>query len=266
MAALARGRRAHHLLDQPRRDPRPASKAGRQRRVSLRGLPRDMPLRHPVGMSVTPTRFGAALFFTLALAPGFGRAAAAETIETRIERQGEYITVSASAVMQVDARIAWEVLSDYDNLAQFIPDMKSSRVVSRSGDRVVVEQKGEIGFFFYRQPVDVTLEVLEQPHRRKHPGSGDALRAGDFGCGGAVRLHRSLHPRLFPASVDRHADRAQDRRAPVPRHGRGDRAARRARARPAEGLKGPRTGSRLHSTPGRIPALRARRSPADQNL
>jgi ribosome-associated toxin RatA of RatAB toxin-antitoxin module len=127
-----------------------------------------MPLRHPVGMPVIPTRFGAALFalFTLAVAPGLVRAAAAEAIETRIERQGEYITVSASAVMQVDARIAWEVLSDYDNLAQFIPDMKSSRVVSRSGDRVVVEQKGEIGFFFYRQPVDVTLEVLEQPQRR----------------------------------------------------------------------------------------------------
>ena len=117
-------------------------------------------------MSVTPTRFGAALFFTLAVAPGLVRAAAAEAIETRIERQGEFITVNASALMQVDARIAWEVLSDYDHLAQFIPDMKSSRVVSRSGDRVLVEQKGDFGFFFYRQPVDVTLEVLEQPQHR----------------------------------------------------------------------------------------------------
>ena len=99
-----------------------------------------MPLRHAVGMAVTPTRFGAALFVTLAVAPGLVRAAAAEAIETRIERQGEYIAVNASAVMQVDARIAWEVLSDYDNLAQFIPDMKSSRVVSRDGNRVRVEQ------------------------------------------------------------------------------------------------------------------------------
>ena len=120
-------------------------------------------------MSVTPTRLGAALFFSLAVAPGLVRAA--EAIETRIERQGEYITVNASALMQVDARIAWEVLSDYDNLAQFIPDMKSSRVVSRDGDRVRVEQKGEFGFFFYRQPVDVTLEVLERP-----PHSIDARR------------------------------------------------------------------------------------------
>jgi len=100
------------------------------------------------------------------LAPGLVRAAAAEAIETRIERQGEYITVKASALMQVDARIAWEVLSDYDNLARFIPDMKSSRAVSRDGNRVLVEQKGEFGFFFYRQPVDVILEVVEEPRRR----------------------------------------------------------------------------------------------------
>src|SRR6266702_3040157 len=166
MAALARGRRAHHLLDQPRRDPRPASKAGSQRRVALRGLRRDMPLRHPVGMSATPTRFGAALFLTLALAPSLVGAAAGEAIETRIARQGEYITVNASALMQVDARIAWEVLSDYDHLAQFIPDMKSSRVVSRDGNRVRVEQKGDFGFFFYRQPVEVMLEVVEEPRRR----------------------------------------------------------------------------------------------------
>ncbi|TMH41632.1 MAG: cyclase [Betaproteobacteria bacterium] len=127
-----------------------------------------MRLRHAVRMSVNPVRSGSALFFTLftfALAPGLVRAAA-ETTETRIERQGEYITVKASALMQVDARIAWEVLSDYDNLAQFIPDMKSSRVVSRSGNRVQVEQKGEFGFFFYRQPVDVLLEVLEVPPHR----------------------------------------------------------------------------------------------------
>ena len=119
-------------------------------------------------MAVNPTRFGAAFFFALfalAVAPGPVRAAAG-AIETRIERQGEYIAVNASVLMQVDARIAWEVLSDYDNLAKFIPDMKTSRVVSRDGNRVLVEQKGEFGFFFYRQPVDVMLEVVEEPRRR----------------------------------------------------------------------------------------------------
>src|SRR5258708_28434318 len=128
MAALARRRRVHDLLDQPRRDPRPASKAGRQRSVRLQSLRRNMPLRHAVGMCATSIRFGTALLFTLAVVPGLVPAAAADAIEARIERQGEYITANPSVLMQVDARTAWEVLSDYDHLAQFIPDMKSSRV------------------------------------------------------------------------------------------------------------------------------------------
>lgn len=122
-------------------------------------------------MCVTLTdRYGRAAVLVAALALGAAlgvpAGAAAQGLAIEIERQGEFITINASARMHVEARIAWEVLSDYDRLAQFIPDMKSSRVVSRSGDRILVEQKGEIGFFFYRQPVDATLEVREQPQRR----------------------------------------------------------------------------------------------------
>jgi len=58
------------------------------------------------------------------------------------------------------------VLSDYDHLARFIPDLKSSRVVSREGNKVRVEQKGDVGFIFYKQPISVTLEVYEEPHHR----------------------------------------------------------------------------------------------------
>jgi carbon monoxide dehydrogenase subunit G len=94
--------------------------------------------------------------------------ALADPPEIRIQtsRDGEFVTVSAVADMQVDPRVAWEVLADYDHLADFIPDMKSSRVVSRSGNSVRVEQRGEIGFLFYRQSVDAILEILEEPPSR----------------------------------------------------------------------------------------------------
>ena len=92
--------------------------------------------------------------------------AAAQDLHVETSRDGEFVTVAASAELPADLRVAWEVLSDYNHLAQFIPDISSSRVVSRDGDKVVVEQKGTIGFFIYRQPVDVTLEVLEEPMRR----------------------------------------------------------------------------------------------------
>jgi carbon monoxide dehydrogenase subunit G len=90
----------------------------------------------------------------------------AQEVSIRTQRDGEFVLVSASALMQVDPDVAWAVLSDYDHLARFIPDMESSRVVSRDGNRVRVEQKGEMGFFFYKEPVNILLDVHEEPPSR----------------------------------------------------------------------------------------------------
>jgi len=68
--------------------------------------------------------------------------------------------------MQVDPRTVWAVISDYDRLAEFIPDMHSSRVIRRDGDQVLVEQTGEFGFLLFRQPIEVRLAVAESPPRR----------------------------------------------------------------------------------------------------
>jgi carbon monoxide dehydrogenase subunit G len=81
-------------------------------------------------------------------------------------RSGGVISVSASADMQAGLATAWAVLTDYDHLADFIPDMKSSRVVLRNADGALVEQKGAIDFLFFSQPVEVTLAVVEEPQKR----------------------------------------------------------------------------------------------------
>lgn len=99
---------------------------------------------------------------TLAAQP----AAAAGEIRFEADGEGELITIIASADMQVDPRTVWAVISDYDRLAEFIPDMHSSRVIRRDGDQVLVEQTGEFGFLFFRQPVEVRLSVAESPPRR----------------------------------------------------------------------------------------------------
>jgi len=108
-------------------------------------------------------RLGLALATTLVLAAA---AVQGQEMSIRTARDGEFVTVSASAMMKVDPGVAWSVLSDYDHLAKFIPDMKSSRVVSRQGNTVRVEQKGDVGFFFYREPVTMLLEVHEEPPTR----------------------------------------------------------------------------------------------------
>jgi carbon monoxide dehydrogenase subunit G len=102
----------------------------------------------------------------LLAAQSTARSAAAQEIAVEIAREGEFIAVRASAELKANPRIAWEVLTDYDHLAEFIPDIRSSRIVQRNPDGLLVEQKGEFGFFFFRQPIEVTMAVSEQPPRR----------------------------------------------------------------------------------------------------
>jgi len=118
-------------------------------------------------MSVTRTtrRPGSAVLIASCLlaAQCLLRPAAAEEIRVEVVRDGDFITVKASAELKASPRIAWEVLTDYDHLAEFIPDIHSSRVLRREADGVVVEQIGEFGFLFFRQRIEVTMAVSEEP-------------------------------------------------------------------------------------------------------
>lgn len=126
-------------------------------------LPPAATLLHPDGMpAVFPARLGATLMLVCALC----RAAAAQEIRFDAQRNGEAITVTAAAEFQADRGVAWGVLSDYDHLAEFIPDMRSSRIVERNGNGLVVEQKGEFSFLFFRQPVEIRMAVTEVPLQR----------------------------------------------------------------------------------------------------
>jgi ribosome-associated toxin RatA of RatAB toxin-antitoxin module len=92
--------------------------------------------------------------------------AAAQQVSIETSSRGGVVTVSASAEMRVDPSIVWSVISDYDHLAEFIPNMTGSRVTQRDGDNLLVEQTGEFGFLFFRQPVEVTLSIVESPVQR----------------------------------------------------------------------------------------------------
>ena len=90
----------------------------------------------------------------------------AQEIRFSAEREGEFVVVSAIVDLPVERGIAWEVLSDYDHYAEFIPDMRVSRVIWRDEDGMVVEQKGEVRFLIFRQAIDATTAVVEMPQRR----------------------------------------------------------------------------------------------------
>lgn len=84
-------------------------------------------------------------------------------VTTTVRRDGEFFLVTASAMLPVRRSVAWEVLTDYDRYSEFAPDIDYSRVVSRSANGVIVEQKGRMTFLFFSQPVEARLAVIESP-------------------------------------------------------------------------------------------------------
>lgn len=58
------------------------------------------------------------------------------------------------------------MLTDYGRYAEFIPDVTESRVISRRGREVQVEQKGEARVLFLGFPIDARLVVIEHPYER----------------------------------------------------------------------------------------------------
>jgi len=90
-------------------------------------------------------------------------AAAADDLSVDVDRNGRTFAVRASATVAAPVSTVWEVLTDYDNLARFIPGLSRSAVQVRSANRVVVEQKGEARFLVFSYPIEVRLEVIESP-------------------------------------------------------------------------------------------------------
>jgi len=100
--------------------------------------------------------------FAIALA---GPVAAGATIVVGSDRQGDAVEIRATAVLQADPDTTWRVLTDYGRYTEFIPDLRSSRVVARHGPVVTVEQSGDATLWPFRFPVEITFEIRESPPR-----------------------------------------------------------------------------------------------------
>ncbi len=132
-------------------------------------------------------------------------AAAAEDLVVEVERQGENsIEVKARATVAAAPALVWQVLTDYDGLARFIPGMGRSSVREKQGNRVIVDQSGEARFLVFAFPIEVRLEVTESPPDwiESHAVSGNLRRMNgrydvrpELGRGGSSLQYRgALEP------------------------------------------------------------------------
>lgn len=99
------------------------------------------------------------------MAQARSQVSAAEDIVVQVVRAGDAVTVDASLFAPVDLEIAWQVLCDFDRLADFVPSIEHSKIISKPGQPLVIEQRGLARFGPFGVPFDTVRSVELVPPR-----------------------------------------------------------------------------------------------------
>lgn len=93
-------------------------------------------------------------------------AVAAGAIDLHVDRKASLLEVRATIAAEAPAELCYAVIADFDRLADFIPGLRSSRIVSAPGQPPRLHQVGETTLGLSIYVIDVTLELeTDPPHQ-----------------------------------------------------------------------------------------------------
>jgi ribosome-associated toxin RatA of RatAB toxin-antitoxin module len=99
------------------------------------------------------------------LLPSPASADSQKSARTEVTLQGQIAQVRSRIEAPASIDVCYGVLADFDRLAEFIPDMQSSTIVSLPGDPLLLRQVGQTSTAFLTFAFDVTLAVtVDPPH------------------------------------------------------------------------------------------------------
>lgn len=82
----------------------------------------------------------------------------------RASRDGAFFfEVRAAGFTRATPQQAWRVLTDYERLTDFVPDLVSSKLLSRTPNAAVIEQQSRTGFLFLSLSVRMVVRIEERP-------------------------------------------------------------------------------------------------------
>jgi carbon monoxide dehydrogenase subunit G len=87
-----------------------------------------------------------------------------DAVRVTAKKDGQTITVDAVFKVAATQRQAWDVLTDFDHMPNFVPNLESSKVVSRSGNVLQVAQKGRETYGLLSFSFDNLREVELAPY------------------------------------------------------------------------------------------------------
>jgi hypothetical protein len=119
------------------------------------------------------------------------------------------VDIQAFIDVPADLPAAWGVLTDYNKLAEIVPDMESSRVVSKPGEAIKVYQRGNKSWLLVNMPLELVFRMDETPPSRIRfslvsGNIGDMYgewRLSTFGQGVRLKYLAHMKPGLFSPRV-----------------------------------------------------------------
>lgn len=139
------------------------------------------------------------------------------SLAVTVTQTGEAFVVEVMADVPVPLAEAWAVLTDFDHMAQFIGNIKSSRVVRREENTVWVRQEGVAQYgplsLPFKSEREIRLEPKQRIVARSLSGSMKRMeseaRLRQLTDGVQIRYHAEAVPdsalaRIFGATIVRH--------------------------------------------------------------
>ncbi|HEX7085713.1 MAG TPA: SRPBCC family protein [Vicinamibacterales bacterium] len=123
-------------------------------------------------------RLAAVTAALVVLANAWLSGASGQTPQIDVREQHGVYQVAARFVVPRPAPVAVTVLTDYDRIATFMPNLTKSQVLSESGDTVVVEQEAVAKLMMFSRRIHLLLEVRQEDGQiRFRDRSGRSFRA-----------------------------------------------------------------------------------------
>ncbi len=170
----------------------------------------------PAGAILLRRMTRAALLCLLALFGGatFG---AEPTVRVSVGQKDDAFIVDTTIDVQVPLTTAWAVLTDFDNMTSIIGNLKSSKVVSREANTLIVKQSGVASHgllsFAFESEREIRLEPMKRILAKSLSGTVKRMesesRISEQAHGVQIKYHAESVPdsilaRMFGASFVRH--------------------------------------------------------------
>jgi ribosome-associated toxin RatA of RatAB toxin-antitoxin module len=87
-----------------------------------------------------------------------------EVSVNRVDADAQHMyEVDATATVAAPLPKVWRILTGYERMSEFVPDLESCKVLSRNGNEVIIEQFGVARFLFMAKAIHLIVRATEQP-------------------------------------------------------------------------------------------------------